>query len=332
MNKVFVIAEAGVNHNGSLKCAEEMIYAAKKSGADAIKFQTYVTSELVTKNAGKADYQKKNTSVNESQFEMLKKLEFSSEDFKYLKNVCDKIGIEFISAPFDLESVRVLLDIGVDTFKLPSGEVTNYPLLLELAKTKKTVIMSSGMCTLDEVKQSIEILKEHGTPELALLHCTTEYPAPYSEVNLNVINTLKEFFNIKVGYSDHTPGIVIPIAAVACGAEIIEKHFTLDKNMEGPDHKASLNPRELCEMVQAIRNVESAMGDGIKVPAESEKRNISIARKSIVAKRTINKGELFTEENLTTKRPGDGISPMQWNMVLGQRAKRTFTEDELIEI
>lgn len=331
-NKTFIIAEAGVNHNGSFELAKQLVDKAVWAGADCIKFQTFNSKNLVSKNAQKAEYQKKTTDSSESQLDMLKKLELSKEEFIELRDYCNQKGIMFLSTPFDLESIDFLASIGVKTWKVPSGEITNYPFLRAIGKRKESVIMSTGMCTLDEVRDTIKVLKDFGTTDITLLHCTTEYPAPYDSVNLNAMLTLQNEFAFKVGYSDHTNGIEIPVAAVAMGATVIEKHFTLDKNMEGPDHKASLEPDELKQMVQSIRNVEAALGDGTKQPSDVEKKNIAIARKSIVAACDIKKGEMFTEENLTAKRPGNGISPMNWAEVLGKIAKRDFSEDELIEL
>ena len=331
-NKTFIIAEAGVNHNGSFELAKQLVDKAVWAGADCIKFQTFNSKNLVSKNAQKAEYQKKTTDSSESQLEMLKKLELSKEEFIELRDYCNQKGIMFLSTPFDLESIDFLASIGVKTWKIPSGEITNYPFLRAIGKRKESVIMSTGMCTLDEVRDAIKVLKYFGTTDITLLHCTTEYPAPYDSVNLKAMLTLQKEFGFKVGYSDHTNGIEVPVAAVAMGASVIEKHFTLDKNMEGPDHKASLEPDELKLMVQSIRNVEVALGDGKKQPSDAEKKNIAIARKSIVAACEIKKGEIFTEENLTAKRPGNGISPMNWAEVLGKIAKRDFSEDELIEL
>lgn len=332
MKHVYIIAEAGVNHNGSLENAKKLVLAAKNAGVDAVKFQTFNTDNLVTKNAVKADYQVNNTGNNDSQYEMLKKLELSQQDYRELKQLCDELDIEFMSTPFDIESIEQLEQLNVNRFKLPSGEITNYPYLVRLAKTNKPVIMSSGMATVEDIESAIEVLTRNGLEDLSLLHCTTEYPAPFEEVNLKAIEYLKNKFGLKIGYSDHTKGIEVPIAAVAMGAEIIEKHFTLDKNMEGPDHKASLEPDELLLMVKAIRNVELAIGDGLKRPSKSEIKNKAVARKSIVAQKRILKGETFTEDNLTTKRPGTGISPMLWNEVIGQVAQKTFEVDELITL
>lgn len=331
-NSTFIIAEAGVNHNGSFELAKQLVDKAVWAGADCIKFQTFNSKNLVSKNAQKAEYQKKTTDSSESQLDMLKKLELSKEEFIELRDYCNQKGIMFLSTPFDLESIDFLASIGVKIWKVPSGEITNYPFLRAIGKRKESVIMSTGMCTLDEVRDAIKVLKDFGTKDITLLHCTTEYPAPYDSVNLNAMLTLQKEFGFKVGYSDHTNGIEIPVAAVAMGASVIEKHFTLDKNMEGPDHKASLEPDELKQMVLSIRNVEVALGDGKKQPSDAEKKNIAIARKSIVVACDIKKGEMFTEENLTAKRPGNGISPMKWNYVIGKSAKRDFLADELIEL
>lgn len=330
--KTLIIAEAGVNHNGSIELAFKLIDAAKMAGADIVKFQTGKPELLVSRFAQKAEYQKRNTGNDESQLEMLRKIIFPFETYKKLSDYCNKVGIEFLSTPFDLESIDYLDSIGCRLWKIPSGEITNYPYLVKIAKTGYPIIMSTGMCNLEEIEAAIKVLKDNGCGEISLLHCTTEYPAPLVDVNLKAMDTLREKFGYEVGYSDHTKGIEIPIAAVAMGATIIEKHFTLDKNMEGPDHKASLEPQELKAMVDAIRNIEKAIGNGIKVPSESEIKNIAIARKSIVAKRNIKVGEKLTEENITTKRPGNGISPMRWNEILGTTAKRDFSEDELIEL
>ena len=328
---VYIIAEAGVNHNGDIHIAKKLADEAKQAGADCIKFQTFKAENLVSSSAKKADYQISNTGNNESQYRMLKKLELSYDEFSELKQYCELIGIEFLSTPFDFNSIDFLNDL-VKIWKIPSGEITNLPYLIKIAKTGKPVILSTGMSTLEEVKESYKILSINGAREISLLHCTTEYPAPYSEVNLRVLETLREKFNCPVGYSDHTKGIEVSIAAVALGATIIEKHFTLDNNMEGPDHKASLEPQELTQMVQSIRNVEKSLGSKDKIPSTSEFKNLPIARKSIVAKIDIKKGELFSDKNIIPKRPGDGISPMNWFSVIGQVARRDFVEDEQIEI
>ena len=332
MKHVFIIAEAGVNHNGSLDLAKQLVRVAKEAGVDAVKFQTFDTDSLVTKSAIKAEYQVNNTGNRDSQYDMLKSLELSKQDYLELKALCRDLEIEFMSTPFDEGSITFLEELGVSRFKLPSGEITNYPYLVKLAMTQKPIVMSSGMATIEDIEAAIDVLKKNGTKDISLLHCTTEYPAPFDEINLNAMLTLKERFGLKIGYSDHTKGIEVPIAAVAMGAEIVEKHFTLDKSLEGPDHKASLEPDELFAMVKAIRNVESAIGDGEKKPSKSEAKNKAVARKSIVAKKRIFKGETFNENNLTTKRPGTGISPMLWNEVIGQIAKKSFEVDELITL
>ena len=332
MSKVFVIAEAGVNHNGSIEVAKELVDVAARAGADAVKFQTFKAENLVCKNAEKANYQMETTDTSESQFEMLKKLELTFDMHQQLITYCKQKNIMFLSTPFDIDSLYFLVDLGVEIIKIPSGEITNYPLLREVGKTGKEVIISSGMSTLDEVREALDILKEFGSKRITVLHCNTEYPTPYEDVNLNAMVTMREKLNINVGYSDHTSGIEIPIAATALGASVIEKHFTLDKSMEGPDHKASLEPMELEKMIASIRIVEKAMGNGVKEPSDSESKNINIVRKSIVAKHNIPSGNVFTEENLTTKRPGTGISPMRWSEVIGKVASRDIMEDELIEI
>lgn len=326
-----IIAEAGVNHNGSLQLAKRLIDEAKNAGADIVKFQTANLNSLVTETAGMADYQKKNAGYDVSQKEMLKKLLLDFNDFIKLADYCKKIGITFLSAPFDIDSVNFLNDIQ-DIWKIPSGEITNYPYLVEIAKTGKNIILSTGMSTLKEVDDALDVLRSNGSGKITLLQCTTDYPAPISEVNLRAMLTLKEHCKCPVGYSDHTEGIEVPIAAVAMGAMVIEKHFTLDRNLQGPDHKASLEPHELKTMVEGIRKIELALGSCMKKPSEIEIKNRDVARKSIVAKRRIKTGELLTEDNLTTKRPGNGINPMRWNEVLGTRATRDFQDDELIEI
>lgn len=329
---VYIIAEAGVNHNGDVSLAKKMINVAKAAGVDAIKFQTFKSEKLVTKNSVKAEYQKKNTANSESQLEMLKKLELTEDQFMELKDYCKETGITFLSTPFDFESIDFLYKLGVGQWKIPSGEMTNLPYLIKIAETRLPVILSTGMATLDEVGMAVAVLKKNGTKQITLLHCTTEYPTPFDEVNLKAMLTLKNTFKLPVGYSDHTMGIEIPIAAVAMGAVTIEKHFTLDRTMTGPDHQASLVPDELKAMVEAIRHIEAALGDGKKEPSASEKKNLVIARKSIVASSKIKKGELFTPENLIVKRPGNGLSPMKWFDVLGTKAARDFEEDELIEL
>lgn len=331
MAKTLIIAEAGVNHNGSLEIAKQLVRTAKECGADIVKFQTAKLDSLVSKHAEMADYQKKNTGKEESQKEMLRKLLLSYEDFLTLADYCKEVGIQFLSTPFDIESIHFLNPMQ-DIWKVPSGEITNYPYLVEIAKTGKKVIISTGMAEMDEIEAAVRVLRENGTKDLTILHCTTEYPAPLDDVNLRVMQTLKEKFGCPVGYSDHTKGISVSLAASALGAEVIEKHFTLDRNMEGPDHKASLEPDELKALVDGVRDIERALGTGEKKPSEIELKNRLVARKSIVARMDIKAGDMFTEENLTTKRPGSGLSPMLWNSVIGQKAKRDFTEDELIEL
>lgn len=328
----YVIAEIGVNHNGDINLAKKMIDAAKDAGADAVKFQTFKSENLVSTYAEKAEYQKVTTGSDESQLDMIKKLELSFEDFKELAAYCKKSGIAFASTPFDFESIRFLNTIDMPFWKIPSGEITNLPYLIEIAKTKKPVIMSTGMSSLEEIYAAINVLKKYGTKEITLLHCNTAYPTPYQDVNLKAMQTLRDAFNLPVGYSDHTKGIEVPIAAAALGAVVLEKHFTLDRNMEGPDHKASLEPDELKQMVASVRHIEAAIGSADKTPTESEIINRDIARKSIVAKTAIKAGELFTEDNITVKRPGNGISPMKWFEVLGKTAPRDFSFDELIEL
>lgn len=330
-SRVLIIAEAGVNHNGDIKIARELIDAAKESGADIVKFQTAKLESLVSESAQMAEYQKKNINMVKSQKEMLRDLILPFEDFLELAQYCEDRGITFLSTPFDIDSIR-FLDNLVKIWKIPSGEITNYPYLREIALTGKSVIMSTGMCELQEVKEAVRVLKENGSSEITLLHCNTEYPTPIQDVNLRAMNTLREEFGLPVGYSDHTQGIEVPIAAAAMGAVVVEKHFTLDRNMDGPDHKASLEPEELRAMVQAIRNIEAALGDGVKRPSASEAKNRDVVRKSIVAKTDIRKGEVFTEENLTAKRPGNGISPMRWNEVIGLRADRDYEQDEMIRL
>lgn len=331
MKKVLIIAEAGVNHNGNIDLAKKLIIAAHDSGADIVKFQTAKLNSLVSRSAQMAEYQKENTGKDESQREMLSKLLLKFEDFIELADYCKRIGIQFLSTPFDLDSIQFLNDL-VPFWKVPSGEITNYPYLVQIAKTHKPVVMSTGMCDMLEIRDALNVLKENEAGEITLLHCNTQYPTPYEDVNLRAMLTLKEEFGVEVGYSDHTKGIEVPIAAVALGAAVIEKHFTLNRRMEGLDHKASLEPYELRAMVDSIRNIENALGSAEKEPSNSEIGNRITARKSIVAKINIKKGEIFSEENLTTKRPGNGISPMKWNAVIGTVAMRDFEEDELIEL
>ena len=329
---VLIIAEAGVNHNGSLDLALKMVDEAKRAGADIVKFQTAIPEKVISKYADKAEYQKKTTGNEESQLEMCKRIHLKLSDYDIIKKYCEEVGIEFLSTPFDLESIDYLEKLGMRLWKIPSGEITNLPYLIKIAKTGKPVIMSTGMSELNEVEEAVNVLKENGAGEITLLHCTTEYPAPFESVNLRAMNTLCEKFGTEVGYSDHTVGFEVAVAAAVLGASVIEKHFTLNHNMEGPDHKASLEPEEFEVMVNNIRLIEKALGDGVKQPAEAEKKNIAIARKSIVAAKDIKKGEIFTEDNIAVKRPGSGISPMKWFEVLGTEAVRDFGEDELIEL
>ena len=328
---VYIIAEAGVNHNGSFKLACKLVDEAKKAGADCIKFQTFQAKNLVSRNAQKAEYQKDTTGEG-TQADLLKRLELTYDEFLALKAYCDKVKICFLSTPFDFESIDFLNTIDMPFWKIPSGEITNYPYLLALARTRKPVVMSTGMCQISEIEAAINTLRKNGTRTIKLLHCNTEYPTPFEDVNLKAMQTMRDVFGLEVGYSDHTKGIEVPIAAVAMGATIIEKHFTLNCNMKGPDHKASLEPCELAAMVSSIRHIEKAIGTGNKIPSYSETKNIAIARKSIVAKVNIKAGDEFTTDNITVKRPGTGISPMRWNEILGTKAIRDFKEDELIEL
>jgi len=335
MNKTIIIAEAGVNHNGSITIAKKLIDVAVYAQADYVKFQTFKTENLVLKTAQKAVYQKNNfPNVDNSQYQMLKNLELSMKQHYELIDYCNSNNIKFLSTAFDLESVEFLSLLQLDMWKIPSGEITNYPYLKKIAQMGKPVILSSGMSTMCEIIQALDILTSKGLKlcDVTLLHCNTEYPTPMEDVNLRAIQTLHKEFGIKVGYSDHTLGIEVPIAAVALGATMIEKHFTLNRNMEGPDHQASLEPDELKAMVTAIRSIEKALGTGEKIVSPSEEKNRVIARKSIVASNLISKGDRFSEANLTTKRPGNGISPMKWDEVIGKVAVRDFYEDELIEL
>lgn len=336
MSKTLIIAEAGVNHNGSIELAKKLVEKAKEAGVNYIKFQTFKASKLVTKAAKQAEYQQKNIGKEgDSQYQMLKKLELSPEEHEILIDYCHQLGIKFFSTAFDFDSIDYLHSLNLGLWKIPSGEVTNYPFLKRIAAYNEPTILSTGMCDMDDVRAAVNALYKNGLSKenLILLHCNTEYPTPFEDVNLKAMDALRNEFGVEVGYSDHTKGIEVPIAAVALGAAVIEKHFTLDRNMEGPDHKASLEPDELKAMVSAIRNIEKAVGgDGTKHVSESEKKNIAIARKSIVAACDIKAGEVFTEQNLTVKRPGNGISPMRWEDVVGTKAKRNFSEDNLIEI
>lgn len=333
MKHTIIIAEAGVNHNGSMDLAKRLIDAAADAGVDYVKFQTFKAANLVTKDAKQAEYQQRNAQ-DDSQYAMLKKLELSREQHYELIEYCKLREVRFWSTAFDFESVDFLHELNLGLWKIPSGEITNYPYLRKIAQFGEPVILSTGMSTNEDIDAAIKALCDNGLKreQITLLHCNTEYPTPMQDVNLRAMQQMKERFGVKVGYSDHTPGIEVPIAAVALGAEVIEKHFTLDKTLHGPDHKASLEPQELKAMVSAIRNIEQALGDGEKRVSESERKNMTIARKSIVAARDIKQGELLTEDNLTTKRPGCGISPMRWECVVGTKAVRDFKTDELIEL
>lgn len=333
-NHVIIIAEAGVNHNGDYDRAVAMIHAAKAAGADYVKFQTAVPELVISSVAPKAEYQKETTGAEESQLEMCRKIHLRLEDYAPLAEICREVGIGFMSTPFDLVSIDCLAPLGMDYWKIPSGEITNLPYLRKIARKGGKVILSTGMSELCEVEAALEVLEDNGIgrADVALLHCNTQYPTPMCDVNLRAMEQLAALHPGAVGYSDHTVGIEVPVAAVAMGARIIEKHFTLDRNLPGPDHKASLEPAELASMVSAIRNIELAIGSGKKHVSDSERPNIVVARKSIVAATDIRKGDLLTENNITVKRPGNGISPMKWDAVLGTAAIRDFLADELIEI
>tara|TARA_B100001250_G_scaffold139846_1_gene119793 strand:+ start:2166 stop:3176 length:1011 start_codon:yes stop_codon:yes gene_type:complete len=332
-NNTIIIAEAGVNHNGSIDLAKKLIDVADEAGADYVKFQTFKAASLVQKNIEKANYQKKNTDNYESAYNMLKRLELDKDSHLELLTYCEKKRVKFLSTPFDISSAKFLLELDIPIFKLPSGEITNLPYLEYIGSLGKPIIMSTGMSTLEEVGSALEILYKNGADKgcLTLLHCNTDYPTPMRDVNLNAINTIRNEFKINVGYSDHTLGIEVPIAAVSIGANVIEKHFTLDRSLPGPDHSASLLPGELRSMVLAIRNIEIAMGNGLKIPSKSEFKNISNVRKSIVVKKRIYKGELFSKENLCVKRPGTGLSPMLWNKIIGTKADKDYEMDELVK-
>lgn len=332
MKHICVIAEAGVNHNGDYNLAKKMISEAKKAGADYIKFQTFVPRNFVSCFAEKAVYQKETTDVSESQLQMLEKLALTWEEFKKLKQYCKSVEIGFLTSPFDLESIQFLEQFDMDFWKIPSGEITNLPYLEKIAKTGRKVVLSTGMSELKEIENAVSILEKNGTTDIVLLHCNTEYPTPFEDVNLNAMLQIKNKLKKTVGYSDHTKGIEVSIAAAALGAEVIEKHFTLNCMMEGPDHRASLEPDELKTMILAIRNIEKALGSSEKKVSGSEKKNRFVARKSIVASKNIRKGEIISSDNITVKRPGIGISPMRWYDIIGTRAVRDFNEDELIEI
>ena len=329
---VFIIAEAGVNHNGSIELAEKLIDVAADAGADAVKFQTFKAEKLVSKTAKKAAYQMNTTDASESQYEMIKKLELDVDTHKELIAYCKTKEIMFLSTPFDHESIELLHDLGLEIFKIPSGEITNLPYLRHIGSLGRQIILSTGMADIGEIEDALDILTTAGTPKekITILHANTMYPTPMEDVNLKAMQTIACAFGCNVGYSDHTLGIEVPIAAVAMGARVIEKHFTLDRTMVGPDHKASLEPYELGAMVEAIRNIEKALGTGIKKPSPSEKPNMEVARKSIVAARPIVKGECFTEENLTIKRPGNGMSPMRWDEIIGTIAQKEYETDEPI--
>ena len=329
--KTLIIAEAGVNHNGNFELAKKLVDKAVEGGADIVKFQTCKAENVISRYADKAEYQKVTTGEADSQLEMVRKLMLTYEQYGQLKEYCDEKGIEFLSTAFDLPSVDYLHSIGMKRWKIPSGEITNLPLLIKIAELHEPIIMSTGMSELSEVADAVRTLIEHGASDITLLHCTTEYPAPYEDVNLKAMETMRDAFDLPIGYSDHTRGLEIPVAAVARGACVIEKHFTLSREMEGPDHKASIEPDELKQMVDMIRHVEVSIGDGVKKVSASEAKNQDIARKSIIAARAIKAGEVFSEENVTTKRPGNGINPMRWFDLLGRKAKHDYEEDYLIE-
>ncbi len=334
MSKVVIIAEAGVNHNGSFEMACRLADEAKRAGADYVKFQTGIPENVISVRAEQAEYQKHNTGTSESQLDMVRKIMLRPDDFKSLKEYCDSIGIRFLSTPFDLDSIDILKPLEMDLWKIPSGEITNLPYLRKIASMGQPVVMSTGMSRLGEVDDAVGVLLDGDLTldMITLLHCNTEYPTPYTDVNLRAMLALRDAIGCRVGYSDHTLGIEVPVAAVAMGAEVIEKHFTLDKTLPGPDHVASLEPAELTAMVSAIRHTEAALGSGRKDVSPSERKNIAIARKSIIAARPISKGERFSHDNLTVKRPGNGISPMLWDTVVGLEAPRDFEPDELIEL
>ena len=332
VDEVFIIAEAGVNHNGSIDLAKKLIDVASSAGANAVKFQTFKAENLATKSAEKATYQKETTNIEESQFDMLKKLELNIEMHTELISYCDNKKIIFLSSPFDHESIELLEDLGLEIFKIPSGEITNIPYLRKIGKLKKKIILSTGMSNIDEVKNALNVLINAGTKknDITVLHANTEYPTPMEDVNLRAMVKMGQVLDVNFGYSDHTLGIEVDIAAVAMGAKCIEKHFTLDCKMDGPDHKASLDPDQLKAMVKAIRNIEFALGSGVKKPSNSELSNKKLVRKSIVAKTNIKKGEVLSENNLAIKRPGNGISPTKWDSILGTKAIKDYKEDELI--
>lgn len=328
---VYIIAEIGCNHNGDFEMAKKMVDIAKNCGVDAVKFQTFKADKLISKYAPKAEYQKKTTGDQDSQLEMTKKLELSFEEYLLLKEYCEKLNIDVFSTPFDNESLDFLISTNMPIYKIPSGEITNLPYLEKIGKLNKKNILSTGMATMEEIKAAVKILEAQGSTDITILHCTTEYPTPYEDLNLKVIETLKkEFPQYDIGYSDHSKGYEVPIVAASMGATIVEKHFTLDNNMQGPDHLASANPDVLERIVSGIRNIELAMGSAEKSPVESELKNRIVARKSIIAEKNIKKGDIFTEKNITVKRPGNGISPMEWYEILGKESQFDFKEDELI--
>ena len=333
MAKTIIIAEAGVNHNGSIEIAKKLIDVAADAGVDYVKFQTFKAENLVTKNTAKAEYQLKNTDNKESQYEMLKRLELSYDDHVDLINYCTLKKVNFLSTGFDIESLKMLFNLGINLIKIPSGEISNVPLLRFIGSKNKEVILSTGMSTMEEIELSISFLISAGQEKnkITVLHCNTDYPTPFKDVNLLAMQTMKDTLGVKIGYSDHTLGIEVPIAAVTLGAILIEKHFTIDRNLSGPDQKASLEPIELKSMVSSIRNIEDALGNAIKMPSVGESKNLHIARKSIVALNNIKKGDFFTEKNLTVKRPGNGISPYKWDEIIGKEAKRDYNLDDLIE-
>ncbi|WP_321334256.1 N-acetylneuraminate synthase [uncultured Bacteroides sp.] len=334
MNKVIVIAEAGVNHNGDYELARQLVVAAKEAGADYVKFQTALPELVISRYAPKAEYQLGTTQKEESQLDMCRAIHLPLTDYKPLKAYCDEVGIKFLSTPFDLVSIDVLEELDMDYYKIPSGEITNLPYLRKIAHLQRPVILSTGMCGLADIEKALQVLEKEGLArqQITLLHCNTEYPTPYGDVNLRAMKTLEDGFGVKVGYSDHTRGIEVSLAAVALGATVIEKHFTLDRNLPGPDHKASLEPDELKCMVSSIRHIEEALGSPVKQVSPSEGKNMIVARKSLIAACNIRKGEPFSETNMTVKRPGNGISPMHWDEMIGRIAPRDFKEDELIEL
>jgi N,N'-diacetyllegionaminate synthase len=331
---VFIIAEAGVNHNGSMQMAKQLVDAAVVAKVDAVKFQTFIAEKVISKYAQKADYQKQNTGSNESQLDMVKQLQLSFDDFRELQDYCKTKGILFLSTPFDLDSVDFLATLKMGIWKIPSGEITNLPYLKKIGGYGDNIILSTGMCTLGDIETALGILINNGTPKdhITILHCNTEYPTPMPDVNLKAMLTIQQAFGVNVGYSDHTLGIEVPIAAVAMGAKVIEKHFTLDKTLQGPDHVASLNPEELKQMVAAIRNIENALGTGLKLPSASEQKNIPIARKSIHLARNVPQNAILTADDLTVKRPGSGISPLLLDTLIGCKAKQDLREDTMLSL